>query len=235
MISILTLRPLSCLSLSILCLLAANFGHAAESRRCQSIKGEFGSLEGNRQTVPFAYQLELTPGTAWEDVMETVESELVNQMLPYTFRECTEDELITDAIVGVKSSLHDEPVDGVACTAVTSPSNICFVVKGHLDVFVAESHDMASIVRQAIHMDMHAVLDHHSVDHVTDEVVAVSFVDVATLPPETEGTEPENRSYDAMIYAGSAATFFVGLVLLWCQRRNSAEDYLPLSENHEEL
>lgn len=232
------------LSLLVCVLLSSGLATSEEPPRvCKSVQGEFGSLEGTLQHVPFAYQLELTVGTDIEQVLETVETSLVDQLLPYTFRECTEDDLITDMITGVRGALHnDRPVDGVACTAVvSSPLNICFVVRGHLDVYLAVK-DAAAIVRQAIQLDLHAILDHHAVNHVTDGVVAVSFVDVNTLPPEPE---PELMSSimaslasaaSVPLHAAVAALLLVALTLTWRQCKsgnNDDEDYLPLQQEED--
>ena len=201
-----------------------------EQRRCESTRGEFGSLEGNLLHVPFAYQLELRVGTAVEEVLGTVETALVDQLLPYTFRECTEDDLITDVITGVRSNLrNNKPVDGVACRAVTNPNNLCFVVRGHLDVYLADSQ-AASIVRQAISLDMQAILGHHAMDHVTDEVVVVSFVDVNELPPEPPVVKTSGAiiDYDIFIYMGFTTLVLAALTLVWNRRTSSSEDYLPL-------
>ena len=225
---------ISILLLLYVLLATCPFSIAAE--RCQSSKGAFGHLEGSVQHVPVAYQLQLQLGTAIESVLETVEVALVNQLLSYTFRECTDDELITDVIAGIRSSaLH--PVDGVACsttTTTTMPSDsICFIVRGQLDVYLAEPH-AAGIIKQAIAMDLQAVLDHHSVEHATsEEVVAVSFADVHTLPAEDFVVIHDITSWSAQ--TSYVALFVINLLLLSlalvCHRRQARQDgivYLPL-------
>ena len=207
------------------------FSIAAAAETCQSTRGAFGHLEGSVQHVPVAYQLELQPGTALESVLETVETALVDQLLPYAFRECTEDALITDVISGIRSTAL-YPVDGVACstTTTTTPDNICFVVRGHLDVYLADPH-AAGIIRQAIAMDLHAVLDHHSVDHVTNEVVAVSFVDVNTLPAESLAPLQDASDNTSYLPLMAINLLLVSLALV-CHRRQVRQDnstYLPLS------
>ena len=198
------------------------------------------------QHVPFAYQLELTVGTDVDEVLETVETTLVDQLLPYTFRECTEDDLITDMITGLRGALHDQPVDGVACTTVmSSPLNICFVIRGHLDVYLAVEQ-AAAIVRQAIQLDLHAILDHHAVDHVAEGVVAVSFVDVATLPPpppqdesEVTGRRRLRQAHDhenVPMYVGMITLLLATLAWTWRQIVYSHTDdlqdnYLPLQDD----
>lgn len=206
---------------------------AEQERKCQSSKGAFGSLEGNHLQVPFAYQLELTQGTAVDQVLGTVQSALVDQLLPYTFRECTEDDLITDVIAGVQSNLHNRSVDGVDCRDVTSPKNTCFVIRGYLDVYLAESQ-AAAIVRQAIALDLHAVLDHHAMDHVTNEVVKVSFLDPTELPVEPVAlmTDITLIDYHVLIYMAFTALVLAALTLV-CNRRMTVAsgNYLPLQES----
>ena len=157
----------------------------------------------------------------------------------------TLDLVITDMIAGIRGALHDQPVDGVACTAiVSSPLNICFVIRGYLDVFMAVEQ-AAAIVRQAIQLDLHAILDHHAVDHVADGVVAVSFVDVATLPPPPPPQDPshvtsrrrlrEEDHLNVPLYAGLAALLmavFAAALRQCATRRNKdhQDDYLPLQD-----
>lgn len=208
------------------------FVSAAET--CQSTQRTFGLLEGTVQRVPVAYQLELQPGTAVESVLETVEAALVDQLLPYVFRECTEDELITDVITGIhSSSLHT--VDGLACdsTQTTRTDTVCFVLRGHLDVYLGDPH-AAGIVRQAIAMDLQAVLDRHAVDHVANDVVVdVSFVDVQRLPPAkydmtVDETASSSTSYT---YLSLVNLVLVSLALV-CHRcqgtHENRHQYLPL-------
>eukprot|EP00977_Amphora_coffeiformis_P012300 scaffold3040_cov152-Amphora_coffeaeformis.AAC.3 len=213
---------------------------AAES--CRSTKGAFGQLEGSVQHVPVAYQLELQLGTAIETVLATVEIALVDQLLSYTFRECTEDELITDVISGIQSRAL-RPVDGVACPTTTTTTtttttasslsdSICFIVRGQLDVYLADPH-AAGIIKQAIAMDVQAVLDHHSVEHATsEEVVAVSFVDVYTLPAEDVVTHDASTSDQTSYVSLFVVNMLLVSLALVCHRRQVRQDgsqYLPMS------
>ena len=220
---------------------------------CQSTKGAYGHLEGTVQHVPVAYQLELQLGTAIETVLEAVETALVDQLLPYIFRECTDDELITDILSGIRSAAI-RPVNGVACSITTKPSSssssssstrdsICFVVRGQLDLYyLADSHAMESIIRQAIVMDVQAILDHHSVDHSTsEEVIAVSFVDVHALPNDDPVSVRDRSSLSSSSLSpfeqkSYISLFVVNIILmsfaLVCHRRRILQDgsvYLPLS------
>lgn len=225
-------NPLTLLLSCTILLLASSAG-TAEQKRCQSINGGFGSLQGNLLQVPFAYQLELTLGTPVEEVLGEVETALVDQLLPYTFRECTDDDLIADAIAGVQSNISTEPVAGVACRgALNNPDNLCFVVRGHLNVFLAESQ-AAALVRQAISLDLHAVLDHHAVDHVTEDVVAVSFVDVNTLPSTSVVMKARDAaiSWDLLVYMTLTAFVLAALALVWNRRMRPSDDYLPLHQD----
>lgn len=220
------------LLLSLTMLSTSRHALAQHERKCQSTKGAFGSLEGNHLQVPFAYQLELTRGTSVDRVLlGTLQTALVDHLIPYTFRECTEDDLITDVITGVQSNLHHKPVDGVDCRGVTRPNSTCFVIRGYLDVYLAESQ-AADIVRQAISMDLRAVLGHHAMDHVTREIVKVSFLDPTELPVEPIVLMTDAvMDYHLLIYMAVTAMVVAALTLACNRRMTSSGDYLPLQED----
>lgn len=143
-----------------------NHAATSASSKCQESSihdGTFGSVNhGIRIQIPLAYQVEFLVGTDWQAVVPKVETSVVQQVVPYAFRECTDADLISDAIYGVQVILHRS--QGVACAVrsmVNARGNLCVVVRGNLSVWLDEVAASNSLVRQALSYDLIAILGSH--------------------------------------------------------------------------